>query len=211
MPVPDPFSLDGLIANVEAELGRTIHLTPVPDQLLAGSSLCGLWIKQEDPELDGPEAAGQYGPAKECSGWMSQASGKKASPENVARAAYGLSKCGQTTDDTRAATVDAVVYSYPEAGTTYALPRGKRALERPAYPNVSAGAKKWATCYVDEGVMFAGPVSGAWRERGELPAAAPAVPQIGTVEARCFEACVVADMPPGNANLPDLAYEGAHR
>ncbi|KAB7839485.1 hypothetical protein [Streptomyces mobaraensis] len=52
MPVPDPFSLDGLIVNIEAERGRTIHLIPVPDQLLAGSSLCGLWIKQESGQFD---------------------------------------------------------------------------------------------------------------------------------------------------------------
>lgn len=182
MPVPHLSSLDGLIANIEAERGRTIHLIPAPDQLLAGPSSCGLWIRQDssgildasylgayrvpdrtvpgvtgpaycaDPELDGPETAGQYGTTKEYSAWTSQASGKKASPGNVARAA-----------------VDAAVYSYLEAGTTCALPHGKRALEGLAYPNGSADAKKWAIYDMNEAVMFAGPVSGAWQERGGLP------------------------------------------
>ncbi|MER6316469.1 hypothetical protein ABT237_22245 [Streptomyces sp. NPDC001581] len=52
MPIPTPFSLAGLIANIEAERGRVIHLVPVPDQLLAGSSLCGLWMKEETGQFD---------------------------------------------------------------------------------------------------------------------------------------------------------------
>ncbi|MFE6272338.1 SpaA isopeptide-forming pilin-related protein [Streptomyces goshikiensis] len=110
-----------------------------------------------DPELAGPDAAGQYGPVKDFSAWTSQASGKKASPEDVARAAYVLSKYGQTKDDLQAAAVDAVVYSYLETGTTYALPDGKRALERLNYPNVAPDAKKFATGFMNEAKMFAGP------------------------------------------------------
>ncbi|MFI1765292.1 SpaA isopeptide-forming pilin-related protein [Streptomyces sp. NPDC020800] len=110
-----------------------------------------------DPELAGPDAAGQYGPVKTFSTWTSQASGKKASAEDVARAAYVLSKYGQTKDDVQAAAVDAVVYSYLEAGTTYALPDGKRAVERLNYSNVSPDAKKFATGFMNEAKMFAGP------------------------------------------------------
>ncbi|MFD7554220.1 SpaA isopeptide-forming pilin-related protein [Streptomyces sp. NPDC059835] len=110
-----------------------------------------------DPELAGPDAAGQYGPVKEFTTWISQASAKSASAEDVARAAYVLSKYGQTKDDMQAAAVDAVVYSYLEAGTTYALPDGKRALQRLGYPNVPPDAKKFAAGYMNEAKMFAGP------------------------------------------------------
>ncbi|MEU6210826.1 hypothetical protein ABZ891_13020 [Streptomyces sp. NPDC047023] len=52
MPIPTPFTLEGLIAGIEAERGRAVHLVPVPDQLLAGSSLCGLWMKEETGRFD---------------------------------------------------------------------------------------------------------------------------------------------------------------
>ncbi|MEV7611821.1 hypothetical protein [Streptomyces sp. NPDC089799] len=52
MPLPHPFSLGGLIDNVAAERDRQIHLVPLPDQLLGGSSPCGLWLKQEELRLD---------------------------------------------------------------------------------------------------------------------------------------------------------------
>ncbi|MFG2292682.1 hypothetical protein [Streptomyces sp. NPDC048603] len=52
MPLPCPFTLAGLVGNVAAERGREIHLVPVPDRLLGGSSLCGLWLKQEELGLD---------------------------------------------------------------------------------------------------------------------------------------------------------------
>ncbi|MCX4783952.1 MSCRAMM family protein [Streptomyces sp. NBC_01264] len=110
-----------------------------------------------DPELAGPDAASGYGPARPTSTWTSKATGKTASAEDVARAAYVLGKYGQTTSDEQAAAVDAVVYTYLEAGSTYALPNGKRALERLGYPNVSPDAKKWATGYLNEAQLFAGP------------------------------------------------------
>ncbi|MFI6528187.1 SpaA isopeptide-forming pilin-related protein [Streptomyces uncialis] len=110
-----------------------------------------------DPELAGPDAAGGYGPAKPVTAWTSKATGKSASAEDLARAAYVLGKYGQTKNDEQAAAVDAVVYTYLEAGTTYALPDGKRALERLGYSNVSPSAKKWATGYLNEAAMFAGP------------------------------------------------------
>ncbi|GLF98077.1 MSCRAMM family protein [Streptomyces yaizuensis] len=110
-----------------------------------------------DPELDGPEAAGRYGPVKEYTSWTSKATGKEASAQDIARAAYVLSKYGNTTDDAQAAAVDAVVYSYLEAGTTYALPNGERALQRLSYPGVAPSAKKQATEYMAEAAKFAGP------------------------------------------------------
>ncbi|WP_329020693.1 SpaA isopeptide-forming pilin-related protein [Streptomyces sp. NBC_01601] len=110
-----------------------------------------------DPELAGPEAAGGYGPAQTITAWTSKTTGNAASAEDLARASYVLSKYGQTTTDDQAAAVDAVVYTYLDAGSTYALPNGKRALERLAYPNVAPSAKKWAIGYLNEAAMFAGP------------------------------------------------------
>jgi hypothetical protein len=110
-----------------------------------------------DPELAGPDAAGGYGSATAVTTWTSKATGNQASAADLARAAYVLSKYGQTTYDDQAASVDAVVYSYLDAGSTYALPDGKRALERLSYPNVDPAAKKWATGYLNEAAMFAGP------------------------------------------------------
>jgi hypothetical protein len=110
-----------------------------------------------DPELDGPDAAGGYGPATTVTSWTSKATGTSVSAENLARAAYVLGKYGQTTFDDQSAAVDAVVYTYLAAGSTYALPDGKRALERLGYPNVSPDAKKWADGYLNEAAMFAGP------------------------------------------------------
>ncbi|MEO3976918.1 SpaA isopeptide-forming pilin-related protein [Streptomyces sp. CAU 1734] len=110
-----------------------------------------------DPELAGPDAAGGYGAAQAVTSWTSKATGRSASAENLARAAYVLGKYGQTTSDEQAAAVDAVVYTYLEAGTTYALPDGKRALERLGYSNVPPSAKKWATGYLNEAARFAGP------------------------------------------------------
>jgi hypothetical protein len=116
-----------------------------------GIAYCG------DPELAGPDAAGGYGPAKFVTSWTSKATGKTASAEDLARAAYVLGKYGQTRNDEQAAAVDAVVYTYLESGSTYALPNGKRALERLGYSNVPPSVKKWATGYLNEAAMFAGP------------------------------------------------------
>ncbi|MET9779257.1 Ig-like domain-containing protein, partial [Streptomyces sp. NPDC006367] len=110
-----------------------------------------------DPELAGPDAAGGYGPARPVTAWTSKATGKTSSGEDLARAAYVLSKYGQTTSDEQAASVDAVVYTYLEAGSTYALPDGKRALERLGYSNVPPSVKKRATGYLNEAKTFAGP------------------------------------------------------
>ncbi|MGW1976485.1 MSCRAMM family protein [Streptomyces sp. NPDC001889] len=109
-----------------------------------------------DPTLDGPQAADGYGPAKEYTTWTS-VSGKKASAESIARAAYILAKYGQTSDDSQAAAVDAALYTHLEAGSTYALPGGKRALQRLSYPNVSPSAKTKATQYLAEADKYAGP------------------------------------------------------
>ncbi|MCT7350960.1 hypothetical protein N4P33_02030 [Streptomyces sp. 15-116A] len=45
MPVPQPFTLDGLIAGIEAERGRRIKLVAIPDRLLAHTDVCGLWLQ----------------------------------------------------------------------------------------------------------------------------------------------------------------------
>ncbi|WP_217231349.1 MSCRAMM family protein [Streptomyces anulatus] len=116
-----------------------------------GVAYCG------DPELAGPDAAGGYGAAQPVTSWTSKATGKTASPESLARAAYVLSKYGQTASDEQAAAVDAAVYTYLEAGSTYALPGGERALERLGYANVPPAVKKSATGYLNEAAMFAGP------------------------------------------------------
>ncbi|MFF5538701.1 hypothetical protein ACFY71_40705 [Streptomyces cinerochromogenes] len=52
MPVPRPFTLDGLIAGVEAERGRRIKLVAIPDHLLANTDVCGLWLKLDDVPVD---------------------------------------------------------------------------------------------------------------------------------------------------------------
>ncbi|MFI7087732.1 collagen binding domain-containing protein [Streptomyces anulatus] len=116
-----------------------------------GVAYCG------DPELAGPDAADGYGPAQPVTSWSSKATGKTAAAQDLARAAYVLGKYGQTRNDEQAAAVDAVVYTYLEAGSTYALPTGKRALERLGYPNVPPSVKDRATGYLDEAGQFAGP------------------------------------------------------
>ncbi|MFE7114071.1 collagen binding domain-containing protein [Streptomyces sp. NPDC057654] len=116
-----------------------------------GLGYCG------DPGLAGPDAAGGYGPAETITSWTSKATGKTASAGDLARAAYVLGKYGQTRNDEQAAAVDAVVYTYLDAGSAYALPDGKRALERLGYPNVSPSAKQRATGYLAEAAAFAGP------------------------------------------------------
>ncbi|MEW1657769.1 MULTISPECIES: hypothetical protein [unclassified Streptomyces] len=52
MPVPRPFDLDALVANIAAVRGRDIRLVPLPDRLLGSTGLCGLWLKHETLPLD---------------------------------------------------------------------------------------------------------------------------------------------------------------
>lgn len=52
MPVPRPFTLDGLIAGIEAERGRRIKLVAIPDHLLARTDVCGLWLQLDDVPVD---------------------------------------------------------------------------------------------------------------------------------------------------------------
>ncbi|AKN75678.1 hypothetical protein QR97_31530 [Streptomyces sp. PBH53] len=52
MPVPRPFTLDGLIAGIEAERGRRIKLVAIPDYLLANTDVCGLWLQLDDVPVD---------------------------------------------------------------------------------------------------------------------------------------------------------------
>ncbi|MFH9090903.1 hypothetical protein [Streptomyces sp. NPDC017673] len=52
MPVPRPFTLDGLIAGIEAERGRRIKLVAIPDHLLASTDVYGLWLQLDDVPVD---------------------------------------------------------------------------------------------------------------------------------------------------------------
>ncbi|MET8980926.1 hypothetical protein ABZX85_35525 [Streptomyces sp. NPDC004539] len=52
MPVPSPFTLDGLITGIEAARNRRIKLIPVPDHLLANTDVCGLWLRLDDVAVD---------------------------------------------------------------------------------------------------------------------------------------------------------------
>ncbi|MFF4933225.1 SpaA isopeptide-forming pilin-related protein [Streptomyces griseofuscus] len=117
----------------------------------AGHAYCA------DPTLEGPEAGGHYGPITTFTSWTSKTTGQPVPAQNVARAAYVLSTYGDTTDDTQAAAVDAVVYTYLDPGTTYALPSGQRALQRLGYPNVPATVKNKAEAFLTEAATFAGP------------------------------------------------------
>ncbi|MGW0670596.1 MSCRAMM family protein [Streptomyces sp. NPDC002746] len=120
-----------------------------------------------DPSLAGPAAGGQYGKATEVTTWTSKVTGQQVSKENTARAAYVLSKYGDTANDVQAAAVDAAVYSFLEQGSTYALPNGKRALERVSYPNVPKEVKTKA-----EGLMTeAGKLAGPYKVNVHAPAA----------------------------------------
>ncbi|MFE9407362.1 hypothetical protein ACFYN0_00955 [Streptomyces sp. NPDC006704] len=52
MPVPRPFTLEGLIAGIEAERGRRIKLVAIPDYLLANTNVCGLWLQLDNAPVD---------------------------------------------------------------------------------------------------------------------------------------------------------------
>ncbi len=52
MPLPQPFTLDGLIAGIEAERERRIKLVPIPSHLLARTDVCGLWLQLDHVPVD---------------------------------------------------------------------------------------------------------------------------------------------------------------
>ncbi|TCR22948.1 hypothetical protein EV578_104278 [Streptomyces sp. BK205] len=52
MPIPRPFTLEGLIAGIEAVTGRRIKLVPIPDHLLSNTDVCGLWLQLDDVPVD---------------------------------------------------------------------------------------------------------------------------------------------------------------
>lgn len=52
MPIPQPFDLDLLVANIEEERGRRIEFVPIPDALVAQTGLCGLWVKHASEPID---------------------------------------------------------------------------------------------------------------------------------------------------------------
>ncbi|MER0476889.1 SpaA isopeptide-forming pilin-related protein [Streptomyces sp. Edi2] len=109
-----------------------------------------------DPTLPGPAAGGKYSPITPFKSWTSKATGKKVSSSDFNRAAFVLSDTRQPTD-AQAAAVDAVIYTYLNRGSDYALPNGKRALERLSYKNVPASVKTLANTYMQEAERFAGP------------------------------------------------------
>ncbi|MFJ1546653.1 toxin [Streptomyces sp. NPDC088246] len=45
LPIPAPFSIDALVANMEAARGRTIVLHEMPDRLARVNAACGLRLK----------------------------------------------------------------------------------------------------------------------------------------------------------------------
>ena len=47
LPLPDPFSIAGLVANIEAVRGRTIELIPIDDRGTDLRTACGLRVKTE--------------------------------------------------------------------------------------------------------------------------------------------------------------------
>lgn len=109
-----------------------------------------------DPALPGPAAGGHYGPITQFSSWTSKLTGKKVPAANIAKAALILSDLRQPTD-AGAAAADAAITSYLNPGSTYALPNGKRALQRLSYPNVSPAAKSLAAQYMKIADRYAGP------------------------------------------------------
>ncbi|RDG35621.1 toxin [Streptomyces corynorhini] len=48
LPIPTPFSIAGLVANMEKAGGRTIALHELPDQLARVNAACGLRLKSGD-------------------------------------------------------------------------------------------------------------------------------------------------------------------
>ncbi|MGW0867000.1 hypothetical protein [Streptomyces sp. FR1] len=52
MPIPDPFDLDQLIANIEAARGRRIVIKALPDRIAAATGICGLWVKHDTRPVD---------------------------------------------------------------------------------------------------------------------------------------------------------------
>ncbi|MFF8786782.1 collagen binding domain-containing protein [Streptomyces sp. NPDC015125] len=109
-----------------------------------------------DPTLPGPAAGGKYSAITPFKSWTSKATGQKVSDSDFNRAAFILSDTRQPTD-AQAAAVDAVVYTTLNRGSDYALPNGKRALQRLSYKNVPASVKKLAATYMAEAERFAGP------------------------------------------------------
>ncbi|MGW1290625.1 hypothetical protein ACWD4N_45435, partial [Streptomyces sp. NPDC002586] len=52
MPIPQPFDLGKLVANIEAARGRRIVMKPLPDHLAGLTGLHGLLVHLDDEPLD---------------------------------------------------------------------------------------------------------------------------------------------------------------
>ena len=48
LPLPDPFTIDGLVANIEAARGRTIELVPIDEREADLRTACGLRVKTDE-------------------------------------------------------------------------------------------------------------------------------------------------------------------
>ncbi|MFE9257604.1 toxin [Streptomyces sp. NPDC006879] len=51
LPIPTPFSIEGLVANMEAARGRTILVREMPDRLARLNAACGLRLKSGDTSI----------------------------------------------------------------------------------------------------------------------------------------------------------------
>ncbi|KPI02803.1 hypothetical protein OK074_4953 [Actinobacteria bacterium OK074] len=52
MPLPEPFTMAGFIANIEKVRGRQIRLVELPADVPGHTGACGLWIKHRERPLD---------------------------------------------------------------------------------------------------------------------------------------------------------------
>ncbi|MFD3422651.1 MSCRAMM family protein [Streptomyces decoyicus] len=109
-----------------------------------------------DPHLPGPAAGGHYSPITTFKTWKSKLTGKQVPAANIAKAAFILSDQRQPTD-AQAAAADAVITSELNPGSTYALPGGKRAIERLNAPGVPHTVKTLAAQYMRLADRYAGP------------------------------------------------------
>ncbi|MEW2434358.1 prealbumin-like fold domain-containing protein [Streptomyces caniferus] len=135
--------------------GKPSHFGPIgkPGSLYPNAKYLGYCA---DPHLPGAAAGGHYGPITKFATWKSKLAGKAVPAANIAKAALIATDLRQPTD-AQAAAADAVITSWLNPGTTYALPSGKRALERLNSPGVPAKVKMLAAQYMRIADRYAGP------------------------------------------------------
>ncbi|MEV7887467.1 hypothetical protein ACWD3I_25780 [Streptomyces sp. NPDC002817] len=52
MPLPDPFDVKQLIANIENVRGRRIVIKMLPDHIACATGICGLWVRHDSRPVD---------------------------------------------------------------------------------------------------------------------------------------------------------------